>query len=260
MSKKLNIFKIGGKVINEPEQRLGFLHSFSRITGHKILVHGGGNKATELSKKLGIPTKMFEGRRITDEATLDVALMVYAGLINKQIVAQLQALSVNATGLTGADQNSLLAKKRDVGAVDFGFVGDIVAINIEAIRQLLDNAVVPVFCAITHDKNGQLLNTNADHIAASIAGAMATEFDTDLYFCFEKKGVLSDPADEDSVLEQINTTSYLEHKKTGVISDGMIPKLDNAFAALEKGVKAVYICNAQAIAAQSMKNATTLCL
>ena len=244
--KKLFIVKIGGNVIDNPAALEKFLVDFSRIDGLKILVHGGGKLATELAEKLHIPQKMVAGRRVTDSETLKVATMVYAGLINKQITAALQAKGTNAIGLCGADGNAIKAEKRKVVEVDYGFVGDIISegVNASLLSTLLENEFTPVFCAITHNGEGQLLNTNADTIAASLAVAMAARYQVQLNYCFEKKGVLRDVEDELSLIPTITRTSYKQLLAEGIIFEGMIPKLDNAFNAIEKGVNSVLIAHA----------------
>lgn len=239
----LNIVKIGGKVVDDKANLHQFLQDFSQLESPKILVHGGGKLASDLCEKLDIPIKMTNGRRITDEASLDVAVMVYAGLVNKKIVAYLQGLSTNALGLSGADLDIIPAQKRDHPEIDFGFVGDIDSDNINRyfIRRLLDEQIVPVFSAITHDNKGQLFNTNADTIASTLAKAMAKDYNVQLTFCFEKKGVLKDADDDDSWIENISKDKFADLKEKGIISDGMIPKLDNAFSALEGGVTNVFL-------------------
>ena len=256
----LNIIKIGGNVIDNPENLEKFLKDFSELDGYKILIHGGGKIATKLSEDLGISSQLVEGRRITDHESLKVVTMVYAGLINKNIVAQLQGRNCNAIGLTGADGNMIRAKKRPLKkvlsegeglgeAIDFGFVGDLdeSSVDSEAIYKLLKSGFIPVFSAITHDGKGQLLNTNADTIASVIAVSMAKLYTTSLVYCFEKRGVLTDVQDEDSVITTIDFEYYKELKQNGVISDGMIPKLDNAFEAIRKGLKEVCIGKADAL-------------
>ena len=205
------------------------------------MVHGGGKRASELLKALQISPRMHEGRRITDEPTLEVVTMVYAGSINKRIVSLLQALGCNAIGLSGADGNVILAHKRIVQTIDYGFAGDIDQINTPVITSLLNAGLTPVCCAITHDGKGQLLNTNADTIASSLAKALSQEYQVSLKFCFEKKGVLADPEDDHSVISELNPDSYGKYRSEGIITDGMIPKLDNAFAALQAGVSEVII-------------------
>ena len=245
MSKQsLNIVKIGGNIIDNPEALSKFLKIFNELPEPKILIHGGGKIATKYAVKLDVETKMVEGRRITDKAMLDVVTMVYGGLVNKQIVAQLQALGTNAIGLTGADGGVILAKKRPVGKIDYGFVGDIEKIDNSLIINFLQNNLTPIFAPLTFDKHGNILNTNADTQASSIAVAMAKDYEVNLIYCFEKKGVLSNPDDDNSVISSLNPAIYAACKASGVINAGMIPKLDNAFAALEKGVKKVIICHA----------------
>jgi acetylglutamate kinase len=232
----LHIVKIGGNVINDAAVLQAFLNDFAAIEGPKILVHGGGKKASELSETLGIKPKMIQGRRVTDQATVDVVTMVYAGLLNKKIVATLQHLNCNALGLSGADGNSILAHKRIVKEVDYGFAGDVDAINTQLINTLLQNNITPVFCAITHDKHGQLLNTNADTVVSEIAIGMSTLYQTELNFIFELKGVLENIKDENSVITQLHSKNYATLVSEGIIADGMLPKLQNCFNALKKGV------------------------
>ncbi|PSR52794.1 acetylglutamate kinase [Adhaeribacter arboris] len=240
------IVKIGGNIIDDAGKLKQFLNDFAQIPGSKILIHGGGKIATEISKSLGIQPQLIEGRRITDANSLKVVIMVYAGLINKNIVAQLQAAQCNAIGLTGADGNCIPAKKRQVGAIDYGFVGDIEAsqINVENVQMLLQNGFTPVFAPITHDTTGNLLNTNADTIASTLAVALAPYYNVRLIYCFEKKGVLRDVNDEESLIPEISPSTYPELRENGVIAQGMIPKMDNALQALQQGVKAVYISHA----------------
>jgi acetylglutamate kinase len=244
MKQKLNIIKIGGNVIDNPRALTQFLKDFSSLADAKILIHGGGKIATKIAVKLDVETKMVDGRRITDLPMLEVVTMVYGGLVNKQIVAQLQALDCNAIGLTGADAGVILAKKRPVREIDYGYVGDVEKVNDLIIKNFIDNQLTPVFAPLTYDKDGNILNTNADTQASSVAVAMANHFDVNLIYCFEKKGVLSDPEDNDSVIPTLTPTTYAEYKASGTINAGMIPKLDNAFAALQKGVSKVIICHA----------------
>lgn len=238
---KLHILKIGGKLIEDPGRLNNVLANFSQLEGHKILVHGGGKRANQLCQQLSIEPKMIEGRRITDEPTLEIVTMVYAGLINKNIVSQLQALGCNAIGLSGADGNAILAHKRLVKTIDYGFAGDIDQVNEQTISGLVSIGLTPVFCAITHDGKGQLLNTNADTIAATIATALATKYEVHLKYCFEKNGVLRDPQDETSVITRLDPHRYQAYQNSGIINEGMIPKLDNAFGALSNGVSEVII-------------------
>jgi acetylglutamate kinase len=246
--KDLYIIKIGGNVIDNSENLHRFLKDFTALPGYKILVHGGGKAATRLSETLGIETKLFNGRRITDMETLRVVTMVYGGLINKNIVAQLQHAGNNAIGLTGADGDFIRAKKRPVvtignADVDYGFVGDLDehSIKPENIISLMNAGFTPVFCALTHDGEGQLLNTNADTIASALAVALAGFYPTTLVYCFEKKGVLKDIDDETSLIKEIDPGFYEDLKKQQVIHSGMLPKLDNAFNAIACGVKEVII-------------------
>ena len=240
---KLRIFKVGGKVIEEEAVLKSFLHDFAKIEGKKMLVHGGGRTATEMSSRLNIVAQMVEGRRVTDEATLEVVTMVYGGLINKKIVAHLQSLDVNALGLTGADLNILRSAKRLPNPVDYGFVGDIEEVDSEAVKLLVDHDKIPVFAPLTHDKKGQLLNTNADSIASGLAVGLASHYEVELYFCFEKKGVLADPDDDHSVIPEIKIEDFSHLKESGVVSAGMIPKLEGAFDCIRQGVSQVNICH-----------------
>lgn len=238
---KLSIVKIGGNVIENKAELSKFLTLFAQLTGPKILVHGGGKKATNILRQMGIPPKMIGGRRITDVETLEVITMVYGGLTNKNIVAELQANKCNAIGLSGADANSIQAHKRPVKDIDYGFAGDVDGINSKMISKLLEAELTPVFCALTHDSNGQLLNTNADTIASELAIGMSELYDTTLYYCFEKKGVLMDVEDDDSVVKHIDSKKYQELLSDGIIADGMLPKLENCFHALNQNVTKVCI-------------------
>lgn len=240
---QLTIVKIGGNVIDNSANLHRFLLDFSDLPGKKVLVHGGGKIATELGASLGIEAQMVEGRRITDIETLRIVTMVYSGLINKNMVAQLQAKGCNAIGLTGADGNIIKARKRPVVTVDFGFVGDLTTEGIDssALHNLLQGGFTPVFCAITHDGDGQLLNTNADTVASALAVAMSSLYETSLVYCFEKKGVLKDVEDDHSLVPEIKSTQFEALKEDGTVSGGMIPKLHNAFEAIQNGVNSVYI-------------------
>ncbi|WP_316790439.1 acetylglutamate kinase [Pedobacter frigoris] len=240
---KLSIIKIGGNVIDNSEKLHQFLLDFTALPGDKILIHGGGKIATELGTSLGIEAKMVDGRRITDIETLRIVTMVYAGLINKNMVAQLQDKGCNAIGLTGADGNIIKAVKRPVKEIDYGFVGDLneTSVSSEMIDNLLKAGLVPVLCAITHDGEGQLLNTNADTIASAVAVAMSDQYETSLIYCFEKKGVMRDIDDDNSLVAEIKMSEFEGLKNEGVVSGGMIPKLHNAFEAIKSGVTAVYI-------------------
>ena len=256
MKQKLKIIKIGGKVLNNKEALSSFLADFSTIKEAKILVHGGGKRATEMISESGLKPKMVNGRRITDKKTLEIVTMVYAGLINKNITAQLQQNNCNAIGLSGADANTILAHKRVVKDVDYGFAGDVDIVNSDVIKILVENNLTPVFCAITHDKNGQLLNTNADTIAAELAKGMSNYYDVELIYCFEKNGVLTNVRNEDSLIEMINLKSYQNLKQKGIIADGMLPKIDNCFDALQNGVTKVIIGNPEVISDQNLKYTT----
>ena len=245
---KLTIIKVGGKIVEEPETLQALLNEFSKIEGYKLLVHGGGRSATRIAAQLGIESKMVNGRRITDADMLKVVTMVYGGLVNKNIVAGLQALGVNAIGLTGADMNAILSEKRPVGEVDYGFVGDVKQVDGAMLATLIQQGIVPVMAPLTHDGKGNILNTNADTIAGEVAKALAPMFDVTLMYCFEKKGVLSDEHDDDSVIPVITPHLFEQFVDEGVISGGMIPKLENAFSAVAAGVTQVVITQASAIA------------
>lgn len=243
----IKIYKIGGNVINNPEELKKFLQDFATIPGKKILVHGGGKEATELGKKVGLEAKMIDGRRVTDKSTLDLVTMVYAGLINKRIVSMLQELNCNAVGLTGADGNSIPAKRRDPNPIDFGYVGDInpTDINVSFINTLLNNGYVPVFCAICGNREGGLLNCNADSIASALAVACSKENIADLTYCFEKPGVLENVDDDNSVIHLITPDIFETLVQKGKISGGMIPKVSNALKAIKEGVNSVRICSSK---------------
>jgi acetylglutamate kinase len=250
----LNIIKIGGPVLETPELLQGVLNDFVQLEGLKILVHGGGKEATRLAEKLEIPVEMIAGRRKTNTATLELITMLYAGKINKQLVAQLQQLKCNALGVSGADANLITARKRPTTPVDYGWVGDIEKINSAALKNLLTLLeATPVFCALTHDAKGQLLNTNADSIAAALAIAMQPHFEVHLYFCSDTHGVYGDIKDSSSLLQQLNYKQYQELIQSGVIQAGMLPKLDNAFAALQKGVNKVTIGGPSCLQTSALK-------
>ncbi len=242
---KLYVIKIGGNIIDDDKKLSSFLRSFSNINGKKILVHGGGKLATRLADQLGVTQQMVEGRRITDAETLKIVTMVYAGYVNKNIVAQLQANNCNAIGLCGADGDAILAHKRKHPAIDYGFVGDVDAINTGLLKTLLEQNISIVFAPITHDQQGQLLNTNADTIAQEIAKGMGAEYEVELIYSFEKSGVLLDAEDDSTVISSITPSSYQQLKSQQKIFAGMIPKLDNAFAALNSGVQKVIIGKAE---------------
>lgn len=243
----LAVVKIGGNIVDNSSELVNFLADFHRLEGRKILVHGGGIMATKMAEQLGIETKKVDGRRITDKETLKVVTMVYAGWINKNMVASLQKIGCNAIGLSGADANCIPAGRRNPEPIDFGFVGDPNpdAINTDFIAQLIESNVTPVFCAITHDENGSLLNTNADTVAYSLATALSKKYDTTLYYCFEKDGVLKDVNNPKSLIPSINKQDFEALKQQGIIADGMLPKLENSFRAIENGVKEVVILHAK---------------
>ena len=252
----LTLIKVGGKIVENPETLKKLLADFSSIEGYKVLVHGGGRSATALAEQLGIETQMVNGRRITDRNMLQVVTMVYGGLVNKNIVTGLQALDVNALGLTGADLNYMRSEKRPAAEVDYGYVGDVKEVNGEILADLIRKGITPVLAPLTHDKKGNLLNTNADTIAGEAAKGLAKYFDVTLVFCFEKKGVLTDENDDNSVIEHINPESFEKLVAEGVISGGMIPKLENSFDALKAGVKEVVITRADLI--KEKKSGTTI--
>lgn len=239
--KTLKIVKIGGNIIDNEAALASFLDLFAALESPKILIHGGGKLATQLANQLGLEVKMIDGRRITDKATLDLITMVYAGKINKNIVAKLQSKKCNAIGFSGADGNTIVSKKRPIKTIDYGFVGDVKKVNTKTLQVLLEHKVTPVFCALTHDKKGQLLNTNADTIASELAIGFADQYQTELYYCFEKNGVLKDIHDEDSVIKQITTRTYQGLIDDKIIADGMLPKLNNCIHAVEKNVHKVCI-------------------
>ena len=238
---KLTIVKIGGAIIEEETKLLPLLKDFAALTGPKILVHGGGKKASLWAEKMGIPVQLKDGRRITDAATLELITGIYAGQVNKNLVAHLQAFGCNALGLSGADGNAIEAKKRPVKPIDYGFVGDVEKVNTTFFNALLEQAIVPVCCALTHDGKGQLLNTNADTIAAAIGKALAKQYETKISYCFELPGVLRDLNAPDSLIEKINADSYQQLLLDNTLSAGMLPKLHNAFDALHAGVAEVAI-------------------
>jgi len=243
MKEKLSIIKIGGNIIEDETSLNAFLKLFSNLEGKKILVHGGGKRATHIASKLGIESQMVNGRRVTDAESLEVITMVYGGLVNKNVVAKLQALNIDAIGLTGADINSIQSVKRPVKEVDFGFVGDVENVAHKSIDKLIQANFTPVFCAITHDGNGQLLNTNADTITSQVAVGMSKIYETTIYYCFELNGVLEDINNKNSVIKQIDTVLYKDLLAQGIIADGMLPKLENCFDALKNGVTAINMGN-----------------
>lgn len=247
VKKTLSIVKIGGNVVDNPEALETFLSDFRRLKGRKVLVHGGGVMASKLASKLGIETKLINGRRITDAETLKLVTMVYAGWINKNMVASLQKIGCNAIGLSGADANCIPAVKRSPVPIDFGYAGDPDPdeINLKFISQLIESDTIPVFCAITHDRKGSLLNTNADTIAYLLATALSGNYTTILYYCFEKEGVLKDVNDPGNLILSMNKEQCETYKTEGIIAGGMIPKLDNSFKAIESGVSEVVVLHAR---------------
>ncbi|MEG1563745.1 MAG: acetylglutamate kinase [Bacteroides sp.] len=247
MREKLTVIKVGGKIVEEDATLQRLLDDFAAIEGRKVLVHGGGRSATRMATLLGIESEMVNGRRITDAETLKVVTMVYAGLVNKNIVAGLQARGVNALGLTGADMNVIRSTKRPVKEVDYGFVGDVEKVDASILADLIGKGVVPVMAPLTHDGQGHLLNTNADTIAGETAKALAALYDVTLVYCFEKKGVLRDENDDESVIPSINRIEFKQFVADGVIKGGMIPKLENSFEAIDAGVHEVVITLASAI-------------
>lgn len=252
---KLYIIKIGGNVIDDDSKLQEFLKNLSKIKENKILVHGGGKVATEISKGLGIEAQMVDGRRITDAETLKIVTMVYGGLINKKIVSTLQSNECNAIGLTGADANIILAKKRPVkNGVDYGYVGDVEHVYAQPLVHFLSMGLTPVIAPLTHDGQGTMLNTNADTVASTLAIGLSTNFVVNLVYCFELKGVLKDINDKESVITEINEDKYTSLKGEGVIAKGMIPKMDNSFDAIKAGVGSVIICHADDLVSIVQKN------
>ena len=247
MKEKLTLIKVGGKIVEEEATLQALLSDFAAIEGRKVLVHGGGRSATKLAARLGIESQMVNGRRITDAETLKIVTMVYGGLVNKNIVARLQACGVNALGLTGADMDVIRSVKRPVKDVDYGFVGDVERVDATLLGDLIAKGVVPVMAPLTHDGCGNMLNTNADTIAGETSKALAQLFDVTLVYCFEKRGVLRDESDDDSVIPQITRADFEQLVADGVVQGGMIPKLENAFEALRAGVSQVIITQASAI-------------
>ena len=251
MKEKLTIVKVGGAVVEDEVQLTQLLKDFSAIEGKKVLVHGGGRKATKVAELLGIESKMVNGRRITDAEMLSVVTMVYGGLVNKNLVARLQANGVNALGLTGADINVIRSHKRPIkDGVDFGYVGDVDQADGKMLSKLIEEGIIPVMAPLTHDGQGNILNTNADTIASETAKALAPYYDVTLIFSFEKKGVLRNPEDDDSVIPTITHTDFIKYKSDGTISGGMLPKIENALAAIDAGVSRVIITLATAIDGQ----------
>ncbi|WP_299777131.1 acetylglutamate kinase [uncultured Formosa sp.] len=252
----LKVIKIGGNIIDDDSALSHFLEQFATIQGPKLLVHGGGKLATKMAKSMNIEVQMVDGRRITDADTLDIITMVYGGKINKNIIAQLQANNCNSVGFTGADGNVIVSEKRPVTTIDYGFVGDVKRVNTKVPKVLLENGITPVFCAITHNENGQLLNTNADTVTSELAIGFADIYKVELYYCFEKDGVLLDVDDPNSVIEDINTKNYETLKTEGVITDGMLPKLDNCFHAISNHVYKVCLGKPDMLFNQNTKHTT----
>lgn len=248
MKEKLTIVKVGGAIVEDEAQLTQLLKDFSAIEGNKVLVHGGGRRATQIAASLGIESKMVNGRRITDADMLNVVTMVYGGLVNKNLIARLQANGVNALGLTGADMDVIRSHKRPLkDGIDFGFVGDVDQVNGALLCQLIKTGITPVMAPLTHDGQGHILNTNADTIASETAKALAPYYDVTLIFSFEKKGVLRNPDDDDSVIPVITHADFIKYKADGTISGGMLPKIENAFSAINAGVGQVIITLATAI-------------
>lgn len=258
----IRIIKIGGRVIEQPELLAEFLRDFAQLEGPRVLVHGGGRNATQLAQRMGLEATLIDGRRVTDDAMLEVVVMVYGGLVNKQIVSRLQSIQCNALGLTGADMNCILATKRPATPVDYGWVGDVQQVRAVVFQKLLQQEVVPVLAPLTHDGQGNMLNTNADTIASRVAEALSANAPTELYYFFEKAGVLADPTDDDSVIAELSESDYQRGKEAGTIAAGMLPKLDNGFAARRGGVKKVYISHHHSLSAVGTDsfNGTQLCI
>jgi acetylglutamate kinase len=252
VKEKLTIVKVGGAVVEDEAQLSQLLKDFSAIDSKKVLVHGGGRRATQVAASLGIESKMVGGRRITDADMLNVVTMVYGGLVNKNLVARLQANGVNALGLTGADIDVIRSHKRPLkDGIDFGFVGDVDRANGEMLSKLIEEGITPVMAPLTHDGEGHILNTNADTIASETAKALASYYDVTLIYSFEKKGVLRNPDDDDSVIPSITRADFIKYKADGTISGGMLPKIENALSAIDAGVSRVIITLATAIDGQS---------
>ena len=248
MKEKLTIVKVGGAVVEDEQQLAQLLKDFSAIEGRKVLVHGGGRRATKVAAELGIETKMVDGRRITDAAMLDVVTMVYGGLVNKHVVALLQSIGVDAVGLTGADGNIIRSVKRPLkNGIDYGFVGDVKKADGAKIARFIESGLVPVIAPLTHDEQGNILNTNADTMASETAKALAGLYDVTLIFAFEKPGVMRNPDDDNSMIPTITREAFELYKADGTISGGMLPKIENALAAVEAGVSQVIITQATAI-------------
>lgn len=248
MKQQITIVKVGGKIVENPETLNQLLHDFSALPGKKVLVHGGGRTATDMASRLGIETHMVEGRRITDADMLRVVTMVYAGLVNKNVVARLQGCGVNALGLTGADMDVIRSHRRPLkNGIDYGFVGDVDHVDGERLSMLVEAGITPVMAPLTHNGQGDMLNTNADTIAAETAKALAAHYDVTLVYCFEHAGVLTNPDDEESVIPLITREKFELLKADGTVSGGMLPKIENSLAAVEAGVKRVVITKADKI-------------
>ncbi len=247
MKQPLTVIKVGGAVVEDEARLSQLLADFSQIQGRKVLVHGGGRRATAIASRLGIESKMVAGRRITDQSMLEVVTMVYGGLVNKNLVARLQALGIDALGLTGADMNVIRSRKRPVKDVDYGFVGDVERADGKKLQQLVEMGVTPVLAPLTHDGQGHILNTNADTIASEAAKALADCYDVTLIYCFEKPGVLRNPDDDSSVIPLITRADFRQLVADGIVAGGMLPKIENALAAVEAGVSRVNITLATAI-------------
>lgn len=248
MKQKITVVKVGGAIVEDPQSLDQLLQNFAAIEGPKVLVHGGGRKATKVATSLGIESKMVNGRRITDAEMLEVVTMVYGGLVNKNIIAQLQSKGVNALGLTGADMDVIHSHKRpQKNGIDYGFVGDVEHVNGFALRNIIEQGITPVMAPLTHDGKGNMLNTNADTIASETAKALARFYDVTLIYSFEKKGVLSNPEDDESVIPTITRQDFEQYVANGTVAGGMIPKLENALAAVDSGVSQVIITLASAI-------------
>ena len=248
MKEKLTVVKVGGAVVEDDEKLAALLRDFSAIEGKKLLVHGGGRRATKVAAALGVESRMVNGRRITDEKMLEVVTMVYGGLVNKNLVAKLQANGVNALGLTGADMDVIHSHRRPIkDGVNFGYVGDVERVDGQRLHTLIETGITPVMAPLTHDGNGNILNTNADTIASETARALASFYDVTLIFCFEKKGVLANPDDDDSVIPVITRADFNKYVADGTVAGGMIPKLENALSAIDAGVKEVIITLVTAI-------------
>lgn len=247
--KQLTVIKVGGAVVEDNNAIQAFLDDYVKYPGLKLLVHGGGRSATRMSEKLGIESRMVDGRRVTGAENLAVVTMVYGGLVNKNIVAQLQARGLNALGLTGADLNILQATKRPPkDGIDWGWVGDVKEANTKLLGDLIEQGVSPVAAPLTHDGKGNMLNTNADTIASELAVGLSRQFEVKLVYCFEKKGVMADPDEDSSLITEINEEAFQDYRDKGIIAGGMIAKLENCFAAINRGVEEVMICHVDALA------------